>query len=290
MNIEVEASHAEWEYGRLLRQPSPETSLARPLPPKEEAEDERMSDQSSRRGIKRSRHFMGSPMPASPTRWTPTTTLRSLKSKSTTTGGKRDDFDIFVLILQSSGTQEIITRAGRDVEVNTLLVADQTASFVKLTLWTHVARSAGRLIRPGDLVRFNRIGTNLFQGTLQGKSSSRTSFRVVWRDDCFIDPRDLACTSLQDQQPHLEAETAAADLAVDRGAACDLAVWAKREFPSVTSRAAPGAGTPAGAGTMPSYASSLANVRQGVEMTVLASVLAVSDADQLWIWGSSGGE
>lgn len=85
------------------------------------------------------------------------------------------------------------------------------------------------------------------------------------------------------------------DLAVPREDACHLAAWAKSEFPSVVStdsrwrhQTAPGEGAGAGAGAV--MVGSLAAVRKGVETTVRACVLNVSDVERLWVWDSVAGE
>lgn len=64
-------------------------------------------------------------------------------------------WDIFVLVLQASGLQQITSKRGSEVDFGTLLVADQSLSFFRLTLWGGIARAGGRLVRAGDLVRLN---------------------------------------------------------------------------------------------------------------------------------------
>lgn len=66
--------------------------------------------------------------------------------------------DLFVLVLQTSGLQQITSRAGFDVDFGTLLVADPSSAFLRVTLWRSAARVGARLIRAGDLVRLNRSG------------------------------------------------------------------------------------------------------------------------------------
>ncbi|CAN0240744.1 unnamed protein product [Ectocarpus fasciculatus] len=118
------------------------------------------------------------------------------------------------------------------------------------------------------------------------------------------------------------------DLAVPREAACALAAWAKTEFPSVTSpepfprggggggqsswdrhaaaaaaaaagvsstaEEAGGAGADAGAAGAGDAAAfrtgSLGAVRNGVETTVRACVVEVSEVERLWMWESAGGK
>lgn len=64
--------------------------------------------------------------------------------------------DLFVLVLQTSGLQQITSRAGFDVDFGTLLVADPSSAFLRVTLWRSAARVGAKLIRAGDLVRLNR--------------------------------------------------------------------------------------------------------------------------------------
>lgn len=85
------------------------------------------------------------------------------------------------------------------------------------------------------------------------------------------------------------------DLAVSREDACHLAAWAKSEFPSVVStdsrwrhQNAPGAG--AGEGAEAAVVGSLGSVRKGVETTVRACVLNISDVERLWVWDNFAGE
>lgn len=90
----------------------------------------------------------------------PTTALRALREASTLEPSSTT-WDIFVLVLHTSGLQRIMSRAGIDLDVCTILVADPTSSFFKVTLWRRVAKVGAELIHPGDLVRFNRQeGTN----------------------------------------------------------------------------------------------------------------------------------
>lgn len=86
-----------------------------------------------------------------------TTALETLRLAGKSENPKRSEsWDIFVLVLQASGLQQITSKAGSEVDFGTLLVADQSVSFFRLTLWARAARAGGRLIRPGDLVRFNK--------------------------------------------------------------------------------------------------------------------------------------
>lgn len=96
------------------------------------------------------------PRPESPraTRTTPLDTLR-LAGKGEVPDKRSGSWDVFVLVLQASGLQQITSKAGSEVDFGTLLVADQSVSFFRLALWARAARAGGRLIRPGDLVRFN---------------------------------------------------------------------------------------------------------------------------------------
>lgn len=94
------------------------------------------------------------------TRTTPLETLRLAGEGENPGGGSSSrrggEWDIFVLVLQASGLQQITSKAGSEVDFGTLLVADDSASFFRLALWARAAREGSRLIRPGDLVRFNR--------------------------------------------------------------------------------------------------------------------------------------
>lgn len=74
-------------------------------------------------------------------------------------------------------------------------------------------------------------------------------------------------------------------LAVSRDAGCDLASWAKREFPSVTATNV-SERMKQGAGSRPA---SLEAVRKGVETTVIACVIQVTGVERLWMWGSEKG-
>lgn len=91
----------------------------------------------------------------------PTNALRALREAGTLERSSTT-WDIFVLILHTSGLQRIMSKTGLDLDVCTILVADPTSSFFKVTLWRRVAKVGAELIRPGDLVRFNRQeGTNV---------------------------------------------------------------------------------------------------------------------------------
>lgn len=101
----------------------------------------------------------------------PTTDLQALRMAGN--GHDRQDanrrsWDVFVLVLQASGLQQITSKAGFDVELSTLLVADPSLSFFRVTLWRKAARIGARLIRAGDLVRINR-----WVSTLAASSISR---------------------------------------------------------------------------------------------------------------------
>lgn len=85
----------------------------------------------------------------------PTKALRALREAGTLEPSPTT-WDIFVLILHTSGLQRIMSKAGLDLDICTVLVADPTSSFFKVTLWRRVAKVGAELIRPGDLVRFNR--------------------------------------------------------------------------------------------------------------------------------------
>ncbi|CAM9206443.1 unnamed protein product [Ectocarpus sp. 12 AP-2014] len=236
-------------------------------------------------------------------------------------------WNIFVLVLQASGLQQVTSKRGSEVDFGTLLVADQSLSFFRLTLWGRTARAGGRLVRAGDLVRFNGVGVSSFRGTVQACSTRSTSFRVVWRGDAFTTPQDAPSTTMPPQgrlplareHPTLSQ---GGDLAVSREAACALAAWAKTEFPSVTSpepprggggggqnlwnrhAAAPGvsplmeeeggagadSGAAAAAGDADFQPGSLGAVRNGVETTVRACVVEVSEVERLWMWESAGGK
>ncbi|CAM9705333.1 unnamed protein product, partial [Hapterophycus canaliculatus] len=259
-----------------------------------------------------------------------TTGLRTLRlegqgDNNQTANQTAGSWDIFVLVLQASGLQRITSKRGSEVDFGTLLIADQSLSFFRLTLWGKTARSAGRLIRAGDLVRFNRIGVSSFRGTVQASSTRSTSFRVVWRGDAFTIPQDAPSTTMLahgwsasrapgerrrfDPGPVLSQDD---DLKVSREAGCALAAWAKSEFPSVTS-AEPygheqkqcrhqqatavvqgtmcgGGGGGAGGCDASWDAGSLGAVRKGVETTVRACVVEVSHVERLWVWESAGGE
>lgn len=68
---------------------------------------------------------------------------------------KHATWDVFVLVLQASGLQNITSKAGFDVGLCTLLVADPTLSFFRVTLWRRAARRGAQLMRAGDLARLN---------------------------------------------------------------------------------------------------------------------------------------
>lgn len=106
-------------------------------------------------------------------------------------------WDIFVLVLQASGLEQITSRRGSEVDFGTLLVADQSFSFFRLTLWGRTAREGGRLVRAGDLVRLNgwvdRAGGSFATCTPRGDDFCCLGCRVlllvnVWSGD---DPDDL---------------------------------------------------------------------------------------------------
>lgn len=86
------------------------------------------------------------------------------------------------------------------------------------------------------------------------------------------------------------------DLEVSRKVACDLATWARREFPSVAlgessvSSVDQEAAAGATGSAMCPLAGSLRNVRKGVETTVRACVLEVSGVERTWMWETAGGK
>ena len=88
--------------------------------------------------------------------------ITSIQTLRLSGSAQRDDTrlrDLFVLVLQTSGLQQITSRAGFDVDFGTLLVADPSSAFLRVTLWRNAARVGARLIRAGDLVRLNRSGS-----------------------------------------------------------------------------------------------------------------------------------
>ncbi|CAB1108363.1 unnamed protein product [Ectocarpus sp. CCAP 1310/34] len=257
----------------------------------------------------------------------PLATLRQAGKGETSKGV--GSWDIFVLVLQASGLEQVTSKRGSEVDFGTLLVADQSLSFFRLTLWGRTARAGGRLVRAGDLVRFNGIGVSSFQGTVQACSTRKTSFRVVWRGDAFTTPQEAPSTTMLPLgRPPPASERSplsqGGDLAVSREAACALAAWAKTEFPSITSpepprggggggggqhlcnrhAAAPGvsplmeeeggvgadSGDAAAAGDAAFRPGSLGAARNGVGTTVRACVVEVSEVERLWMWESAGGK
>lgn len=92
-------------------------------------------------------------------RVTPLGSLRAQARNYTgrATAGRQSTWDLFVLVLQNSGLQRTMSKAGYEVELSTLLVADPSSSFFRVTLWRRAAQCAARLVRPGDLVRLNRL-------------------------------------------------------------------------------------------------------------------------------------
>lgn len=84
-------------------------------------------------------------------------TLQALRFAGT--AQRKDDkhatWDVLVLVLQASGLQKITSKAGFDVDLCTLLVADPTLSFFRVTLWRRAARRGAQLMRAGDLARLN---------------------------------------------------------------------------------------------------------------------------------------
>lgn len=142
-----------------------------------------------------------------------------------------------------------------------------------------------------------------FRGTAQANSTSQTRFRVVWRDDTFTTPQDahdnmftlsqspLGGSGRQRQARPMFSQSD--DLSVPREVACDLAAWAKREFPSVThidscTSAVMGRGRAQDSKRLAPIGS-LAAVRKGVQTTVRAWVLDTSAVERLWTWESTGG-
>lgn len=134
-----------------------------------------------------------------------------------------------------------------------------------------------------------------FRGTVQVNSTPNTSFRVVWRNDTFTNTHDIHTMSMLPlgqitRQEGGQSESRrfihfGDELAVSRESACDLAMWAKREFPSVV---APIACT-VSVGSNVAQTKSLAAIRRGVETTVHACVVDVSNVEHMWSWGSSEG-
>lgn len=120
----------------------------------------------------------------------PTTSLEGLRSASET---QRDHpsktWDILVLVLQASGLQQVATKTGCDADLGTLLVADPSLSFFRLTLWREAARSGARLIRAGDIIRITRL---VSQGVEYGNEGRTVgSGARSWMSD-IIPSTDLA--------------------------------------------------------------------------------------------------
>lgn len=93
---------------------------------------------------------------------TPLNTLKAAGNQQQTDVGRASaTWDIFVLVLQCSGLQRITSKAGYEICLSTLLVADPTASFFRVTLWRRTAQCGARMIRAGDLVRLNRCARSV---------------------------------------------------------------------------------------------------------------------------------
>lgn len=174
-----------------------------------------------------------------------------------------------------------------------------------------VSHSVSFCVRPVllDLPPF-RISVSSFRGKIQATSTSRTLFRVIWRNDTFTTPSDAnssASTSTMfarsismshdrgerrhSPDPALSQDS---DLEVPRKVACDLAVWAKLEFPSVTLSESGRSSVDQGCDgkkhpSVCPVATSLKNIRKGIETTVRACVLEVSAVERMWTWESAGG-
>lgn len=118
---------------------------------------------------------------------------------------------------------------------------------------------------------------------------------MVWRGDAFVTHHDAPKLTMHPRshtardvsgQRFLSSLTSDEDpLAVSRDVGCDLASWAKREFPSVTATDV-SERVKQGAGSRPA---SLEAVRKGVETTVRACVIQVTGVERLWMWGSEKG-
>lgn len=156
--------------GIPARAPPAPTSAAAPAAPAAPAPPAAPTGSKIRRSSSRGNSEGGEPGPKrAKTAVTATTLLSDSTRRATETtpletvrlAGKGEvpkrsgSWDVFVLVLQASGLQQIISKAGSEIDFGTLLVADQSVSFFRLTLWARAARAGGRLIRPGDLVRFN---------------------------------------------------------------------------------------------------------------------------------------
>lgn len=117
----------------------------------------------------------------------------------------------------------------------------------------------------------------------------------MWRGDAFVTHHDAPKLTMHPRshtardgrgRRFLSGLTSDEDpLAVSRDAGCDLATWAKREFPSVTATDVSELMIQ-GAGSRPG---SLEAVRKGVETTVRACVTQVTGIERLWMWGSEKG-
>lgn len=98
----------------------------------------------------------------------PTTQIQALHlACETQDHAKHILWDIFVLVLQTSGLQQITSKAGVDMDFGTLLVADPSSSFFRVTLWRRAARFGARLIRAGDLVRLNRYARGWMESEMR---------------------------------------------------------------------------------------------------------------------------
>lgn len=149
------------------------------------------------------------------------------------------------------------------------------------------------------------MSTSSFRGKVQASSTSQSVFRVIWRNDTFTTPNDanymytisgLSRTSSGRGGRRLQSGSVLSqeiDLEVSREAACDLVAWAKREFPSVAVSESrvdhEGIAGPTGSVLCP-LTGSLRNVRKGVETTVRACVLEVSNVEHMWTWETARGK
>lgn len=131
---------------------------------------------------------------------------------------------------------------------------------------------------------------------VQASSTPDSCFRVVWRNDTFTTPQDahdmsmLSSTSVAHDDGRKGPDGRfgqAEDLAVPRTVACDLASWAKRDFPSVTT--AMFTSDEVSGGSNPRRSCFPTCVQRGVETGVEACVLEVSGVERIWAWESSGG-
>jgi hypothetical protein len=104
--------------------------------------------------------------------------------------------DVMLFVLVTEALQLL------DKRVIVHVADDSHEELFKLTLWQGFGLQAHEILRPGDLVLWSGIKTEIWpsvNGVLTGSSMDSASFRVVWRGGDYMLPDSTLAYSLQQQ-------------------------------------------------------------------------------------------